>query len=76
MKRLEAENTKIEQLKSLLAICGGDILQSGTVTRSTVDKLAAYFAVDDDGTTTSDVITEQALHTHIEPMGTLSKVEL
>jgi len=70
MRRLEAENAKIEQLKGLLAICGGDILQSGTVTRSTVDKLAAYFAID--GT----AVTEDALHTHIEPMAPMSKVEL
>ena len=70
MRRLEAENAKIEQLKGLLAICGGDILQSGTVTRSTVDKLAAYFAIDD------PAVTDDALHTHIEPMAPMSRVEL
>ena len=69
MKRLEAENVKIDQLKALLAICGADILDQGQVQRSTLNKLTEYFSI-------NDIVTDSALATQIEPMGTLSKVEL
>merc|ERR1712046_534874 len=69
MKRLEAENIKIDQLKALLAICGADILDQGQVQRSTLTKLTEYFSI-------NDTVTDSALETHIEPMGTISKVEL
>ena len=69
MKRLEAESVKIDQLKSLLAICGADILDSGHVQRSTLTKLADYFSL-------PDTVADSALAAQIEPMGTISKVEL
>ena len=60
---------KIEQLKSLLAICGADILDCGHVQRSTLTKLAEYFSL-------PDTVADSALAAQIEPMGTISKVEL
>ena len=69
MKRLEAENIKIDQLKALLAVCGADILDQGHVQRSTLNKLTEYFSINDN-------VTDSALAAQIEPMGTISKVEL